>query len=126
MSVQNRKRPNQEKEKQGPGYNKIPAQGRIKCKVFNQQNPGVDIEAGINGVTFQIKHGSVVDLHPSQIEVLQNAIIDTTEYIDVGNDKFKKRPIQIPRFMVQIMDMGRPKKTPEELKGTPAIISGRE
>lgn len=85
-------------------YREIPKSGRLKCKVFNLEAPGSDIQGCINRVNFSIQHGSIVDLHPSQIEVLNNAVIDTMEYYEeVPGYKMGQRPSTRPRFMVQVM-----------------------
>lgn len=88
-----------------PGLDyKAPKKDRIRCKVFNLELPGHDIEGCINGQIFKVQHGEVVDLAPSQIHALQNAIIDTFEQVEIdGKDSYETRPVQIPRFMVQIM-----------------------
>ncbi len=88
-------------KKQKHGYTEIPKDGRIPCKVLNLEVPGADIEACINGVTFQIQHGQVVNLHPSQIEVLNNATIETKEFEELPQGGWAEKDVHIPRFMVQ-------------------------
>lgn len=114
-----------EKDKRGKldPYTKIPKQGRIRCKVFNLDSPGMDIQGCLNGVIFSIQHGQVVDLHPSQIEVLQNAKIETTEYDEiVPGEKFDTRNVIRPRFMVEIMGVVKEKTS---IPGEEKVISGR-
>ena len=80
----------------------FPKKDRIKCKVFNLEVDGEDIVGKVNGVNFSVQHGQEFALHPSQIEVLQNALIETEEWTDLG-DNWVKRPLVKPRFMVQVL-----------------------
>ena len=86
------------------GLDRFPSGGRIKCKVYNIEQPGEDIVGKVNGVHFSVKHDATVSLHPSQIQVLQNAVIDTEEWTELeGRGVWEKRPLTKPRFMVQVM-----------------------
>ena len=88
--------------KKGP--DRFPAAGRIKCKVYNVENPGEDIVGKVNGIHFSIQHGEAVSLHPSQIQALQNALIDTEEWQELpGENRWEKRALTKPRFMVNVM-----------------------
>jgi len=84
----------------GPGA--IPPEGRIPCKVHNNLVAGAEIEGCFCGTNFQIQAGKVMELHPSQIEILHHATIETTEHQETDHG-WKVVPITIPRFTVEIM-----------------------
>lgn len=83
---------------------------RIKCKVYNQQLPGHDVTGCVNGATFVIQHGAEVELTQAQIEALQHAVIETTEYKEISPDRFEKQEVVIPRFSVVPLNIFPPKK----------------
>lgn len=104
-------RPNREIDKRpgDPGYkpySKIPDKDRILCKVRNLMFPGEQIEGCINGVTFSIKDDIEVMLHSSQIGVLQDAIIETTEYVeDAASGQQLVKGASQPKYMVQVIGL---------------------
>ncbi|MHC4278407.1 MAG: hypothetical protein ACYSTI_13980 [Planctomycetota bacterium] len=85
-----------------PAPKAFPKDGRIKCKVFNLKAPGEDCRGKVNKLNFSVQHGEEVSLHPSMIEALQNAVVETEEWKDLGNS-WEKRPVSKPRFMVQVL-----------------------
>lgn len=104
-------RPNREIDKR-PGsegwkpYTKIPDDNRILCKVRNLMYPGEQIEGCIGGVTFSMIDDAEVMLHKSVIEVLQNAVIEGTEYVpDNPSQEQLVRGASQPKYMVQIIGL---------------------
>lgn len=104
-------RPNREVDKR-PGsegwkpYTKIPDKDRILCKVRNLLYPGEQIEGCIGGVTFSMIDDAEVMLHKSVIEVLQNAVIEGTEYVpDNPSQQQLVRGASQPKYMVQIIGL---------------------
>ena len=98
-------RGNKEKEKKGGrGFTRFPDDNRYKCRVQNLESPGDNIVGNVNGVRFEIQDGSTVLLHKSQIEVLRNSIIETSEHIETVNG-YQVRPVRKPRHMVEVLDM---------------------
>lgn len=104
-----------EKEKKPHNvFTNFPASPRFKCKCINLEAQGQDIVGSVNGKNFQIQDGAVVNLHPSQIEALRNATIETTKYDqDDVTGVIVQTPIEIPRVMVTVMDMN-PVSTDED------------
>ena len=102
---------NREKDKKKRAATRIPKEGRIRCRVLNLVSPGRDIEAGVNGISFVIQDQAIVDLHPSQIEVLRHAVIETSQYKQNDAGEWSQVAVRIPRFMVE--ELG-PVKEPEK------------
>lgn len=115
------KDPNRTPEKEKPKSKEpigIPKQERIRCTVYNVERPGADIQACFCGTTFVVKHGAVVDLTPAQIEILNHAVIETTEYVEtVPGERWETRPLVKPRFMVQVMGIARTPKLDFDQQG---------
>ncbi len=114
------------KEKaKGKGYQEIPKENRVPCKVLNLEVPGADIEGCLNGVTFQIQHGQIVFLHPSQIALLNNATIETTEFEELPGGGWSEKQVSIPRFMVQLQADQVKAAMPETGQKSPEMEAGR-